>query len=242
MVKKALELRNALELSTRCACAEAEKIMARKGLRASGQTRNDSASTETLKPARNTLARILQTAEERAELRRLGENLRAPTTGAPAWYSRNGGFEDSEDPVPLHPVARLCLPQARCEDQPRVQESDAFLEVWADGVWAFPLRAEGDDLSEFPRGLCQAADVHRLVRVWRSASFAGEVRPAASGSFLGSGYALCGRAEVSAASAVGLGTDGSGAWEVGRWRAWDAQGRLLAGIGVDGGQDVQKIA
>lgn len=119
VVKKALELRNTLELSTRCAREEAEKIMARKGLRAhsgQGTAENRAIDEEIFRKTKNALSRILDIAEERAELRRLGENLRAPVTAAFPWYSRNGGFEEAEGPVPLHPVARLCVSQARCDD------------------------------------------------------------------------------------------------------------------------------
>lgn len=121
MVKKALELRNALELSTRCACAEAEKIMRRKGLRVPGQdAAEDQETVEALRRTENALSHLLAAAEERAELRRLGESLLAPVTAAPAWYSRNGGFEESSGPVPIHPVARLCVGQARCEETPKI--------------------------------------------------------------------------------------------------------------------------
>ena len=155
VIKKALELRNTLELSTRCAYEEAEKIMARKGLKAhpSQNVAESHAAAETLRKTKSALWHILKAAEEQAELRRLGENLRAPTTAAPPWYSRNGGFELQDTPVPLHPVARLCVAQARCEELPKVQNSGVFLEVSA-GVWNFPLRSEGAEVPEFPRGLC----------------------------------------------------------------------------------------
>ena len=87
--------------------------------------------------------------------------------------------------------------------------------------------------------------MHRLVRNWRAAGFGREICPAATGSFLGSGYSLCARANVSPAAGAGIGTNGSGAWEVGRWRAWEAPERLPLNVAAVSAQklpDSEKTA